>query len=48
MDDGGGESQVLERAYTKANGRVACSNNYVTFLNGEGKREWRRRGKNPG
>lgn len=38
MDDGGGEFQAQGRAYTNANERVACSNNYVTFLNGKGKR----------
>lgn len=35
MGDGGGESQVQERAY--GNERVACSNNYVIFLEWEGK-----------
>jgi len=48
VDDGGREFQVQGRAYTNANERVACSNNYVTFLNGKGKKEWRRGGQNPG
>lgn len=48
MGDGGREFQVQGRAYTNANERVACSKNYVTFLNGEGKKEWRRGGQTPG